>query len=255
MRHALGLGRRTMGATGKNPAVGCVLVNGARVVGVGWTAEGGIPHAETEALRMAGDRARGATAYVTLEPCSHHGRTSPCAEALIAAGVERVVTAVEDPDPRVRGQGHARLRAAGIEVDTGILEAQARRDLAGFFSRMNRGRPYVVLKLAVSSDGMIAEARGPAHRDHRGRGQSAHPSHARRGRRHHGRRRNGEDGRSVSVLPSSRPRTSFARSRHRRRRLDRAGKLEARCGGAEPAAHRPHGEGCARQGRADNARR
>ncbi len=160
MRHALGLGRRTLGATGKNPAVGCVLVNGARVVGVGWTAEGGIPHAETEALRMAGDRAQGATAYVTLEPCSHHGRTSPCAEALIAAGVKRVVTAVEDPDPRVRGQGHATLRAAGIEVDTGILEAQARRDLAGFFSRMNRGRPYVVLKLAVSSDGMIAEARG-----------------------------------------------------------------------------------------------
>jgi diaminohydroxyphosphoribosylaminopyrimidine deaminase/5-amino-6-(5-phosphoribosylamino)uracil reductase len=160
MRHALALGRRTMGATGKNPAVGCVLVKDDRVIGVGWTQEGGIPHAETEALKMAGGRAAGATAYVTLEPCCHHGRTAPCADALVAAGVKRVLTSIEDPDPRARGRGHARLREAGVAVETGLLERQARRDLAGFLSRITRGRPYVVLKLATSADGMIAAAPG-----------------------------------------------------------------------------------------------
>jgi diaminohydroxyphosphoribosylaminopyrimidine deaminase/5-amino-6-(5-phosphoribosylamino)uracil reductase len=160
MSHALALGRRTMGATGKNPAVGCVLVKDGRVIGTGWTQEGGVPHAETEALRMAGDMARGATAYVSLEPCSHHGRTAPCAEALVAAGIERVVTAIEDPDPRVKGAGHARLRAAGLKVDSGLLAEEARRDLSGFLSRITRGRPHVLLKLACSSDGMIAEAPG-----------------------------------------------------------------------------------------------
>jgi diaminohydroxyphosphoribosylaminopyrimidine deaminase / 5-amino-6-(5-phosphoribosylamino)uracil reductase len=160
MRHALALGRRTMGATGKNPAVGCVLVKESCVVGVGWTEEGGVPHAETRALAMAGDRAAGATAYVSLEPCSHRGRTSPCANALVDAGVTRVVTAIEDPDPRVRGKGHGMLREAGLKVENGILEKEARRDLAGFFSRLMRGRPYVILKLALSSDGMIAAAPG-----------------------------------------------------------------------------------------------
>jgi diaminohydroxyphosphoribosylaminopyrimidine deaminase/5-amino-6-(5-phosphoribosylamino)uracil reductase len=160
MRHALTLGRRSMGATGKNPAVGCVLVKDGRVLATGWTGEGGIPHAETRALGAAGEAARGATAYVTLEPCCHHGRTAPCTDALIEAGVARVVTAIEDPDPRVGGRGHARLRKAGIEVETGLLAEEARRDLAGFLSRITRHRPHVVLKLALSADGMIASAPG-----------------------------------------------------------------------------------------------
>ncbi len=153
-----------MGATGANPAVGCVIVadagSGGRLVGAGWTAVGGRPHAETAALAMAGDAARDATAYVTLEPCSHHGRTAPCAEALIAAGVARVVTGIEDPDPRVSGRGHAALRSAGVVVDTGVLAERTRRDLAGYLSRILNKRPHVVLKLAVSSDGKIAERPG-----------------------------------------------------------------------------------------------
>lgn len=160
MRHALALGRRTMGATGQNPAVGCVIVKDAQIVGVGWTQEGGAPHAEAAALKMAGDLAVGSTVYVSLEPCSHHGRTAPCAHALIAAGVARVVTAVQDPDPRVSGRGHSALREAGIEVETGLLQRQAVRDLAGFFSRILKGRPHVTLKLAMSADGMIAAAPG-----------------------------------------------------------------------------------------------
>ena len=161
MEHALRLGRRTLGATGANPAVGCVVVAGdERLVGVGWTGAGGRPHAETVALAMAGDAARGATAYVTLEPCSHHGRTPPCAGALIEAGVRRVVTAIEDPDPRVAGRGHEALKAAGLEVETGLLAEPARRDLAGYLSRNLRGRPQLLLKLAVSSDGKIAETPG-----------------------------------------------------------------------------------------------
>jgi diaminohydroxyphosphoribosylaminopyrimidine deaminase / 5-amino-6-(5-phosphoribosylamino)uracil reductase len=160
MRHALALGRRSMGATGANPAVGCVLVKDDHVVGVGWTAEGGAPHAETRALAMAGDLARGATAYVTLEPCSHDGRTPPCAAALAKAGIARVISASEDPDPRVSGNGHALLCKAGVKVQTGLLENEARMDMAGFFSRIRRGRPHVVMKLALSSDGMITEAKG-----------------------------------------------------------------------------------------------
>lgn len=160
MRHALRLGRRTLGATGKNPAVGCVLVKDGRVLATGWTAEGGIPHAEVRALEAAGTAAHGATAYVTLEPCCHHGRTGPCADALVTAGIARVVTAIEDPDPRVQGRGHARLREAGIAVETGLLAEKARRDLAGFVSRMTRARPHVLLKLALSADGMIASAPG-----------------------------------------------------------------------------------------------
>jgi diaminohydroxyphosphoribosylaminopyrimidine deaminase/5-amino-6-(5-phosphoribosylamino)uracil reductase len=157
---ALGLGRRGLGNVWPNPAVGCVVVRNGRVVGRGWTRPGGRPHAETVALAQAGAAARGATAYVTLEPCAHHGRTPPCAEALVAAGVARVVTAIEDPDPRVAGRGHALLRAAGIAVETGIGAAAARRDQAGFLSRVLHGRPMVTLKLATSLDGRIATASG-----------------------------------------------------------------------------------------------
>lgn len=160
MGHALSLGRRGMGTTWPNPAVGCVIVADGRVVGRGWTQPGGRPHAETQALAQAGQAARGATAYVTLEPCAHHGQTPPCADALIFAGVSRVVAPLADSDPRVSGQGFARLRAAGIAVTTGVLAAKAQRDHAGFFKRVEQGRPYVTLKLALSLDGRIATASG-----------------------------------------------------------------------------------------------
>ena len=160
MRAALALARRNLGAVWPNPAVGCVLVKEGRVVGRGWTQPGGRPHAETEALGRAGETARGATAYVSLEPCSHHGKTPPCAEALIAAGIARVVAAVEDPDPRVSGNGIARLRAAGIAVETGLCAAEAAELNAGFFCRIGQGRPLVTLKLATSLDGRIATATG-----------------------------------------------------------------------------------------------
>ncbi|MCX7889363.1 MAG: bifunctional diaminohydroxyphosphoribosylaminopyrimidine deaminase/5-amino-6-(5-phosphoribosylamino)uracil reductase RibD [Rhodobacteraceae bacterium] len=160
MAHALTLARRGLGQVWPNPAVGCVLVREGRVVGRGRTQPGGRPHAETVALDMAGPAARGATAYVTLEPCAHHGQTPPCADALVAAGVARVVTAHEDPDPRVAGRGHARLRAAGIEVEVGLLEAEARALQAGFLLRVTQGRPLVTLKLALSLDVRIATAAG-----------------------------------------------------------------------------------------------
>ncbi len=160
MALALSLGRRGQGSCWPNPAVGCVLVRDGRVVGRGWTQPGGRPHAETEALDRAGELARGATAYVTLEPCAHHGRTPPCAQALIAAGVARVVAAIEDSDPRVAGQGVAALRARGIAVTTGVLADRAARDHAGFFLRTEQGRPLVTLKLAGSFDGRIATAAG-----------------------------------------------------------------------------------------------
>ncbi|MDP5216624.1 bifunctional diaminohydroxyphosphoribosylaminopyrimidine deaminase/5-amino-6-(5-phosphoribosylamino)uracil reductase RibD [Ruegeria sp. 2205SS24-7] len=160
MALALSLGRRGQGMTWPNPAVGCVVVREGRVVGRGWTQPGGRPHAETEALAQAGEAARGATAYVSLEPCAHQGRTPPCAQALIDAGVARVVAAVEDSDARVAGQGFAMLRAAGITVDTGVLDQQAMRDHAGFFLRTEQGRPLVTLKLASSFDGRIATATG-----------------------------------------------------------------------------------------------
>ncbi|RVT84608.1 bifunctional diaminohydroxyphosphoribosylaminopyrimidine deaminase/5-amino-6-(5-phosphoribosylamino)uracil reductase RibD [Rhodobacteraceae bacterium CCMM004] len=160
MGHALALGRRGLGRVWPNPAVGCVLMAGGRVVGRGWTRPGGRPHAETVALAQAGPAARGATAYVTLEPCAHHGRTPPCADALIAAGVARVVTALTDPDPRVAGRGHGRLRAAGVAVDQDVCAAAAARDHAGFLSRVAAGRPLLTLKLAMSVDGRIATATG-----------------------------------------------------------------------------------------------
>lgn len=160
MAHALRLGARGLGRTWPNPAVGCVIVKAGRVVGRGWTCPGGRPHAEPVALAQAGAAALGATAYVTLEPCSHHGRTPPCAEALIAAGLARVVTATGDPDPRVSGRGHAMLREAGIAVTERVLEAEARAAHAGFLKRVTEGLPFVTLKLAATVDGRIATASG-----------------------------------------------------------------------------------------------
>ena len=160
MAHALTLARRGLGQVWPNPAVGCVIVAEGRVVGRGHTQAGGRPHAERVALDMAGAAARGATAYVSLEPCAHHGQTPPCAGALAAAGVARVVTALEDPDPRVAGRGHAMLRAAGIAVTTGVLEAEARDLQRGFLTRIAAGRPMVTLKLALSLDGRIATRTG-----------------------------------------------------------------------------------------------
>lgn len=160
MAYALRLGRRALGTTAENPAVGCVIVKDERVVGVGWTRAGGRPHAEIAALSMAGEAARDASAYVTLEPCAHHGRTPPCAEALVQAGLSRVVTSIEDPDPRVSGAGHRILRAARIRVDTGYMAGEARRDLGGFLTRIVKKRPQVILKLAVSSDEKIAAGPG-----------------------------------------------------------------------------------------------
>ncbi|MFN3643809.1 MAG: bifunctional diaminohydroxyphosphoribosylaminopyrimidine deaminase/5-amino-6-(5-phosphoribosylamino)uracil reductase RibD [Gemmobacter sp.] len=162
MRHALGLGARGLGLTWPNPAVGCVILAGGRVVGRGWTQPGGRPHAEAMALAQAGAQAQGATAYVTLEPCAHHGRTPPCADALVAAGLARVVTGTTDPDPRVAGRGHAILRAGGVAVTEGVLRAEAEAANAGFFARIRAGRPMVTLKLALSLDGRIANAAGAA---------------------------------------------------------------------------------------------
>lgn len=160
MALALSLGRRGQGRCWPNPAVGCVIVKDGRIVGRGSTAPGGRPHAEPQALAQAGDLARGATAYVTLEPCSHHGKTPPCADALIAAGVARVVVAIGDSDPRVSGQGLARLRKHGIAVTLGVLADQAAHDLAGFLLKTEQGRPMVTLKMASSLDGRIATATG-----------------------------------------------------------------------------------------------
>ncbi|NQW10750.1 MAG: bifunctional diaminohydroxyphosphoribosylaminopyrimidine deaminase/5-amino-6-(5-phosphoribosylamino)uracil reductase RibD [Alphaproteobacteria bacterium] len=157
---ALRLARRAVGDTAENPPVGCVLVRDGRIVGRGRTASGGRPHAEAEALARAGDAARGSTAYVTLEPCAHHGRTPPCADALIEAGIARVVVAIEDPDPRVDGAGLARLRAAGLDVSVGSGAETAAVIAGGFLTRMRAGRPIVTLKLATSLDGRIATSTG-----------------------------------------------------------------------------------------------
>src|ERR1700742_111619 len=158
MQLALTLGRRGQGRTWPNPAVGAVVVREGVIVGRGWTQPGGRPHAEPQALQRAGEAARGATLYVTLEPCSHTGKSPPCADAVIAAGIARVVSAIEDPNPEVAGQGHARLRAAGITVDTGLCADKAAYDHAGHFRRIRDRRPHVILKLAVSSDDKIGSA-------------------------------------------------------------------------------------------------
>ena len=158
MALALALGRRGLGRTWPNPAVGAVLVKDGIIVGRGWTQPGGRPHAETVALARAGAAARGATLYVTLEPCSHYGKTPPCADAVIAAGVARVVSALVDPNPEVAGTGHARLAQAGIAVDVGLGAAEARRAHAGHIRRVRDGRPHVLLKLAVSADEKVGLA-------------------------------------------------------------------------------------------------
>ena len=161
MQHALALGRRGMGQVWPNPAVGCVIVKDSRIIGRGWTQEGGRPHAEAMALAQAGAEARGATAYVTLEPCAHQSPRGPsCASSLVEAGLARVVGAIEDPDPRTAGQGFARLRAAGIVVDVGLGAETARLDHAGFIKRITTGLPWVTLKLAATLDGRIATATG-----------------------------------------------------------------------------------------------
>jgi diaminohydroxyphosphoribosylaminopyrimidine deaminase/5-amino-6-(5-phosphoribosylamino)uracil reductase len=164
---ALALGRRGLGRTWPNPAVGAVIVRSSAtapvIVGRGWTQPGGRPHAEIEALAQAGADARGATLYATLEPCSHHGKTPPCADAVIAAGVARVVSALEDPNSQVCGTGHARLRAAGVAVEVGVGAAAARRAHAGHIRRVHDHRPHVMLKLAVSADAKVGLAgRRPA---------------------------------------------------------------------------------------------
>jgi diaminohydroxyphosphoribosylaminopyrimidine deaminase/5-amino-6-(5-phosphoribosylamino)uracil reductase len=162
MGMALSLGRRGLGRVWPNPNVGCVIVKDGRIIGRGWTGDGGRPHAETQALDRIETQggAQDATAYVTLEPCAHHGKTPPCTQALIAAGVARVVIATGDPDPRVEGKGIATLRAAGVEVSVGVGDVQARADLAGFLLRITKKRPFVTLKLASSFDGRIATATG-----------------------------------------------------------------------------------------------
>ena len=160
MQLALTLGRRGQGRTWPNPAVGAVVVRDGVIVGRGWTQAGGRPHAEPVALAHAGEAARGATLYATLEPCSHVGKSPPCTDAIIASGVARVVSAIEDPNPEVAGQGHAKLRAAGIRVDIGLGAAEAAHDHAGHFRRIRDNRPHVILKLAVSADDMIGAA-GP----------------------------------------------------------------------------------------------
>src|SRR5262249_52324433 len=158
MALALALGQRGLGRTWPNPAVGAVVAKDGMIVGRGWTQPGGRPHAETEALRRAGAAARGATLYVTLEPCSHHGKTPPCADAIVAAGVARVVSALVDPNPEVAGAGHWRLAEAGLVVEIGVGAEEARRAHAGHIRRIQDGRPHVILKLAVSADGKAARS-------------------------------------------------------------------------------------------------
>jgi diaminohydroxyphosphoribosylaminopyrimidine deaminase/5-amino-6-(5-phosphoribosylamino)uracil reductase len=153
MQLALSLGRRGLGRTSPNPAVGAVVVKDGVIVGRGWTQPGGRPHAETEALKRAGKEAKGATLYVTLEPCSHQGKTPPCIDAIIRSGIARVVSALEDPNPEVAGQGYAKLRERGIAVEAGLEAESAARQHAGHIRRMRDGRPQVLLKLAASSDG------------------------------------------------------------------------------------------------------
>lgn len=160
MARALELARRGHYATHPNPRVGCVIVRDGEVVGEGWHIRAGEPHAEVHALRAAGDNARGATAYVTLEPCSHHGRTPPCADALVNAGVARVVAAMQDPNPEVAGRGLQRLAQAGIATESGVLEGEARKLNEGFLKRMEHGLPFVRVKLAMSLDGRTAMESG-----------------------------------------------------------------------------------------------
>jgi diaminohydroxyphosphoribosylaminopyrimidine deaminase/5-amino-6-(5-phosphoribosylamino)uracil reductase len=160
MGQALALAGRGLYTSTPNPRVGCVVVREGAVVGTGWHEKAGLEHAEVLALKAAGERARGATLYLNLEPCSHHGRTPPCVDAVIAAGIKRMVAAVQDPNPKVAGSGFAKLRAAGIAVEQGLREEEARELNVGFFARMRRGRPWVRVKIAASLDGRTALANG-----------------------------------------------------------------------------------------------
>ncbi len=160
MGQALELAGRGLYTTAPNPRVGCVVVAGGMVIGTGWHEKAGMPHAEALALKAAGARARGATLYVNLEPCSHHGRTPPCVDAIIAAGVKRVVAAIQDPNPKVAGTGFSKLREAGIAVEHGLKEDEASELNVGFLARMTRGRPWVRMKIAASLDGRTALANG-----------------------------------------------------------------------------------------------
>jgi diaminohydroxyphosphoribosylaminopyrimidine deaminase / 5-amino-6-(5-phosphoribosylamino)uracil reductase len=160
MRQALELARRGLYTTTPNPRVGAVIVKDGAVLGTGWHEKAGLPHAEALALKAAGESARGATLYLNLEPCSHHGRTPPCADAIVATGVKRVVAAMQDPNPKVAGAGFAKLRAAGVEVEHGLMEDEARELNIGFVARMTRGRPWVRMKIAASLDGRTALANG-----------------------------------------------------------------------------------------------
>jgi diaminohydroxyphosphoribosylaminopyrimidine deaminase/5-amino-6-(5-phosphoribosylamino)uracil reductase len=160
MEQALELAGRGLYTTTPNPRVGCVVVREGTVVGTGWHEKAGMPHAEVLALKAAGARSRGATLYVNLEPCSHHGRTPPCVDAIVEAGVKRVVAAIQDPNPKVAGAGFAKLRAAGVAVEQGLIEEEARELNIGFFARMTRGRPWMRMKIAASLDGRTALANG-----------------------------------------------------------------------------------------------
>jgi len=160
MRQALELAERGLYTTTPNPRVGCVIVKDGAVVASGWHEKAGLPHAEVLALEAAGERARLATLYLNLEPCSHHGRTPPCADAIVASGIKRVVAGMQDPNPKVAGAGFAKLRAAGIEVEHGLMEDEARELNIGFVARMTRGRPWVRMKIAASLDGRTALANG-----------------------------------------------------------------------------------------------
>ena len=204
MSLALSLGRRGLGRTWPNPAVGAVIVKSGVIVGRGWTQVGGRPHAEVEALRRAGEAARGATLYVTLEPCSHFGKSPPCADAIIAAGVARVVSALEDPNPKVAGSGHARLRAAGIAVDIGVGAAEARRDYAGHIRRMREGRPQVMLEACDLGRRQGRRGRPSAAGDHRRAGTRSRASPARPERCDHDRQRHRARRRSAADLPAPR---------------------------------------------------
>ncbi len=227
MELALALGRRGRGRTWPNPAVGAVIVKDGIIVGRGWTQPGGRPHAEVEALRRAGEAARGATLYVTLEPCSHFGKSPPCADAVIAAGISRVVSAIEDPNPEVAGEGHARLRAAGIAVEIGVGADEARRDHAGHISRMTQGRPHVLLKLALSADGKAAAAgRKPVAITGEAVAR-ARASAARGVRRHHDRHRHRACRRSDADLPLAWNGEIFAGARRCRQHVAAAAQFAA----------------------------
>lgn len=167
MGRALALARRGMGKTSPNPAVGCVIVRNGEIVGQGWHRKAGTPHAEVHALTMAGDKAVGSDVYVTLEPCSHHGRTPPCADALIEAGVGRVFCGMIDPNPKVSGRGTELLRGAGIMVVVGVLERECRLLNEPFIKHVTTGLPFVVLKTALTMDGKIATAKGDFEMDYR----------------------------------------------------------------------------------------